>query len=119
MVKSILESSAGRQNRTIAAKSCVDFLHNCNYRLQTTSVALPHGRVKDARAWTSAALIFQYDCWATLNRTADTKMVNETIAHFEPITKLTSNAISMVFAYDVYGKDTKSWAPPKTERDEL
>jgi siroheme synthase len=46
-------------------------------------------------------------------------MVNETIALFEPITKLTSNAISMVFAYDVYGKDTKSWAPPKTERNGL
>jgi pectinesterase inhibitor-like protein len=117
-IKSILDSSAGNQNRTTAAKNCLDFLHIGDYRIsQTAKEALPHGRVKDARAWMSSALQFQFDCWSALNKANDTKTVNETISFMDSLTGLTSNALSMLFAYDVYGKDTGSWALPKTERD--
>jgi hypothetical protein len=120
MVKSILDSSGGSQNRTTAAKNCLEVLHNSDYRIsQTTTDALPNGKFKDARAWLSAALLFQYDCWSALKYANDTKMVNETMSFLDSLTGLTSNALSMVFAYDVYGKDVGSWAPPKTERDGL
>ncbi|XP_059433012.1 probable pectinesterase/pectinesterase inhibitor 51 [Corylus avellana] len=118
MVKSILDSSASSQNRTTAAKNCLEVLHNSDYRIsQTTNDALPNGRVKDARAWLSAALLFQYDCWSALKYANDTSMVNETMSFLDSLTGLTSNALSMVLAYDIYGKDTGSWAAPKTERD--
>jgi hypothetical protein len=71
---------------------------------------MPHGKIKDARAWMSAALQFQYDCWSALNKAKDAKMVNKTITFMDSLTGLTSNALSMVFAYDGYGKETGSWA---------
>jgi hypothetical protein len=118
MVKSILDSSASSLNRTTAARNCLEVLHNSDYRIsQTTDDALPNGRVKDARAWLSAALLFQYDCWSALKYANDTSMVNETMSFLDSLTGLTSNALSMVLAYDIYGKDTGSWAVPKTERD--
>ncbi|XP_059433124.1 probable pectinesterase/pectinesterase inhibitor 51 [Corylus avellana] len=120
MVQYILDSSSGSQNRTTAAKNCLEVLHNSDYRIsQTTNDALPNGRVKDARAWLSAALLFQYDCWSALKYANDTSMVNETMSFLDSLTGLTSNALSMLFAYDVYGKEIGSWALPKTERDGL
>ena len=118
MVKSILDSSASSQNRTAAANNCLESLHNSDYRIiQTANDALPNGRVKNARAWLSAALLFQYDCWSALKYANDTNMVNETMSFLNSLTGLTSNALSMLFAYDVYGKEIGSWALPKTERD--
>ncbi|KAB1210306.1 putative pectinesterase/pectinesterase inhibitor 51 [Morella rubra] len=118
MVKSILDSSSKSQNRTTAATNCLEVLHNSDYRMSlTTNDALLRGRIKDARAWMSAALLYQYDCWSALKYANDTQMVNETMSFMDSLIGLTSNALSMVRSYGIFGNDTGSWAPPKTERD--
>lgn len=75
MVKEILDSSEGNPNRTTAAKNCLEVLGNSAYRTQSTVDAVPSGKNKDARAWFSAALLFQYDCWSGLKYANDTAKV--------------------------------------------
>ncbi|XVF61104.1 hypothetical protein PTKIN_Ptkin08bG0102100 [Pterospermum kingtungense] len=117
MVKSILDSSKGNLNRTNAALICVDILSYSDYRINSAKQALTLGNNKDARAWMSAALCYQYDCWSALKYVNDTKMVDQTMAFLDSLTQHTSNALSMMVAYDNYGDDIASWTPPKTERD--
>ena len=118
MVKSILESSAGNINRTAAAKNCMEVLNNSQYRIARTSGdALPRGKIKDARAWMSAALLFQYDCSNALKYANDTSLTNQTMSFLDTLMSYSSNALSMIVSYDAFGNDTKSWGPPKTERD--
>ncbi|XP_057966732.1 probable pectinesterase/pectinesterase inhibitor 51 [Malania oleifera] len=117
MVKRILDSSAGSLNRTTASKNCIEVLADSAYRTSSTVDALPRGRIKDARAWMSAALHYQYACWSGLSYANDTGLVNETMSFLDSLTQLTSNALSMIFAYDALGNDTGSWVPPQTERD--
>ncbi|KAG5245023.1 hypothetical protein OIU76_002773 [Salix suchowensis] len=118
MVKSILESSAGNVNRTTAAKTCMEVLSNSQYRMARSSGdALPRGKIKDARAWMSAALLFQYDCSSALKYANDTSLTNQTMSFLDTLMSFSSNALSMIVNYDAFGNDTKSWGPPKTERD--
>ncbi|XAR73195.1 Pectinesterase [Bertholletia excelsa] len=117
MVQTILENSAGNVNRTLAAKNCLEVLHNSEYRTQSTVDVLPRGRIKDGRAWMSAALAYQYDCWSGLKYANDSQMVNKTMAFMDSLIGLTSNALSMIVSYDVFGNETGSWKPPMTERD--
>lgn len=120
MVQSILGTSAGSINRTTAAKNCMEVLNNSAYRLsRSTYDALPRGRNKDARAWMSAALLFQYDCSNALKYANDTSETSETMSFLDTLMSYTSNALSMQVSYDVFGNDTASWSPPKTERDGL
>ncbi|KAJ7945264.1 Pectinesterase [Quillaja saponaria] len=117
MVKSILDASVGSQNRTTAAKNCLEVLRNSEYRISQTNDALPRGKNKDARAWMSAALLFQYDCWSGLKYANDTRMVNETMSFLDSLIGISSNALSMMVSYDNFGKDAGSWRPPMTERN--
>lgn len=116
-VRSILDSSAGNVNRTIASKNCLEVLRNSDYRTSLANNALPRGRTKDARAWMSAALLYQYDCWSALKYANDTHLVNETMSFLDSLIGLSSNALSMMASFDEFGNDTSTWAPPKTERD--
>ncbi|KAI3427477.1 Pectinesterase [Psidium guajava] len=118
MVDSILSSSAGNVNRTTAARNCAEVLAFSRRRTEsTTGEALPGGRIKDARAWLSAALLYQYDCWSALKYANDTSQVDQTMAFLNTLTMLTSNALSMLVSLDRFGKDTAAWRPPATERD--
>ncbi|KAJ6917180.1 hypothetical protein NC652_019530 [Populus alba x Populus x berolinensis] len=118
MVKSILDSSAGNINRTTAAKNCVEALINSQYRItRSTDDALPRGRVKDARAWMGAALLYQYDCSNALKYANDTSLTRQTMSFLDTLMAFSSNALSMIVSYDAFGNETKSWGPPKTERD--
>ncbi|KAL4578088.1 hypothetical protein LXL04_014204 [Taraxacum kok-saghyz] len=117
MAQSILQASAGIIDHTTAAKNCIEHLKNSDYRLKSTVDALPRGKMKDGRAWTSAGMAYQYDCWSALKYVNDTKMINETMSFLNTLIDHTSNALSMMMAYDVYGDQTASWSPPKTERD--
>ncbi|KAK9266780.1 hypothetical protein L1049_012446 [Liquidambar formosana] len=116
MVKSILDSSAGNLNRTTAAKNCMEGLHNSEYRISQTVDALPRGKMKDARVWMSAALLYQYGCWSGLKYANDTQLVNQTMSFLNTLVGYSSNALSMMVSYDVFGKETGSWGPPRTER---
>lgn len=95
----------------------MEVLPDSEYRIGLANDALPRGRIKDARAWMSAALLYQYDCWSALKYANDTRQVGEAMAFLDSLTRISSNALSMIAAYDVVGNDTASWRPPLTERD--
>ncbi|KAF2320998.1 hypothetical protein GH714_032526 [Hevea brasiliensis] len=117
MVKSILANSTGNVNRTAVATNCLEELGNSQYRISSALNALPRGKNKDARAWMSAALGSHFGCWGGFKNVNDTSQTNETMAFLNTLTMITSNALSMLVAYDVYGNKTSSWTLPKTERD--
>ncbi|KAJ4715279.1 Pectinesterase [Melia azedarach] len=116
MVKAILDSSANHLNRLNAAKSCLLNLDYSHIRSRAASYALPRGKIKDARAWFSAALAYQYGCWSGLNYVNETKLVVETIAFFDSLVRLTSNALNMMLSFDNFGDDLNTWRVPGTER---
>ncbi|CAA2935383.1 probable pectinesterase pectinesterase inhibitor 51 [Olea europaea subsp. europaea] len=117
MVQEILDASTRNVNRSIAAKSCLEVLHYSDYRINMTNVALASGKIKDARAWMSAGLAYQYNCWGGLMNVNQTSQVNQTMAFLYSLAGLSSNALGMIVNYDNFGKKTKFWAMPKTERD--
>lgn len=113
----ILGASAGNLNRTNAAKTCLEVLSYASYRINLTSAALPRGNIKDARAWMSAAVVYQYDCWSALKYVNGTSKVNETMSFLDTLIRITSNALGMMVNYDNFGGKTALWGSPKTERD--
>ncbi|KAL8139445.1 hypothetical protein V2J09_005466 [Rumex salicifolius] len=118
MVNDILAASSGNHNRSTAAKTCLQLLDYSVRRTTAASDAVLRNSLKDARAWESAALVYQYDCWSALKYVNDTRGVNDTMAFMnDALIVSTSNALSMVAALINYGADTASWVPPRTERD--
>ncbi|GFQ05785.1 probable pectinesterase/pectinesterase inhibitor 51 [Phtheirospermum japonicum] len=67
----ILHASTGNLNRSNAATSCLDMLDYSKYRINMVGPALTRRQklMKEARAWMSAALVYQYDCWSALKKT--------------------------------------------------
>ncbi|KAL0677498.1 hypothetical protein Bca4012_005479 [Brassica carinata] len=117
-IKSILDSSAGNKNRTNIATICLEILSYSQHRTESTSVAVASGGgIKDGRAWMSAALAYQYDCWSGLKTVNDTKQVVDTITFLGDLVKLTGTALGMMVSFDSFGDDVASWIPPATERD--
>ncbi|KAM1401011.1 hypothetical protein ACFX2F_028215 [Malus domestica] len=117
MVKTILDSSPASHNRTTAANNCLDILANSQYRISLATDSLSRGKIKNARASMSSALLYQYGCWSGLKNANDTSMVDETMSFLDSLIGKSSNALGMMASYDNFGNDTKMWAPPKTERD--
>lgn len=118
MVQDILESSTRNPNRSSAAKTCLEVLQNAAFRSAAAADALSRGKVRDARAWASAALCYQYDCWSGLKYVNGSSKVNQTMSYFDTtLIVSTSNALSMMRALDALGPNLSSWAPPQTERD--
>lgn len=64
MVQQILESSAHNPNRSRAAQTCLEVLGLSEARTSQADDAMSRGNLRDARAWASAALCYQYDCWS-------------------------------------------------------
>uniref|UniRef100_A0A1D1YL43 Pectinesterase n=1 Tax=Anthurium amnicola TaxID=1678845 RepID=A0A1D1YL43_9ARAE len=117
MAQSVLHASSGNPNRSNAARNCVEHLGYSDRRLSRTAGALPRGRIKDARAWASAALLYQYDCFSALKYVNGTKQVDDAMWFLISLTDQTSNALSMLAAYERFGNNTAAWVPPQTERD--
>ncbi|CAL0319694.1 unnamed protein product [Lupinus luteus] len=111
MLNSLLSSSP------TAAETCLQILHYSHHRTSLAADALARGRIKDARAWMSAALAYQYGCWSGLKYVNNTELVSKTMSFLDNLISLTSNALSMIVSYDVFGNDTVSWKPPQTERE--
>ncbi|KAG2334487.1 hypothetical protein Bca52824_005667 [Brassica carinata] len=117
-LKSILDASVGNLNRTNAANTCLQLLSYSKHRTLSTDDALTRGRIKDARTWMSAALVYQYDTWSALKYVNDTAQVGETMSFLDGgLIHVTSIALSMMVSYDNFGDDLASWTPPRTERD--
>ncbi|XP_016469874.1 putative pectinesterase/pectinesterase inhibitor 51 [Nicotiana tabacum] len=117
MVKAIMDASAGNQNRTDAAKVCMEVLGYAEYRVGLAGQALTRGELKNSRAWMSAVMVYQYDCWSALKYVNGTSQVSQTMAFLNSLIGYSSNALGMLVNYDIYGENTGSWTPPKTERD--
>lgn len=117
MAKAILNSSAGNVNRTRAANNCLDLVRYADHRVGLAGGAVER-RIKDARAWLSAALVYQYDCWSALKYVNDTAEVVRAMDFFNTtLIAGSSAALGMLVNYDIYGDKTQSWGPPRTERD--
>ncbi|KAF3538601.1 hypothetical protein F2Q69_00018623 [Brassica cretica] len=119
-LKSILDASVGNLNRTNAANTCLELLSYSKRRTLSADHALTRGRgrIKDARAWMSAALVYQYDTWSALKYVNDTTQVGETMSFLDGgLLHVTSNALGMMVSYDNFGDNLASWTPPRTERD--
>ncbi|KAL3644176.1 hypothetical protein CASFOL_012108 [Castilleja foliolosa] len=119
LVKRILHDSKGNQNRTNTALICREVLGYSKYRIHMVVPALKsHELMKDARAWMSAALMYQYDCWSGLKYVNGTQFVDDTMAFLNStLIQGSSSALGMIVNYDLYGVETQKWSPPKTERD--
>ncbi|CAO2833807.1 unnamed protein product [Amaranthus hypochondriacus] len=118
MVQQILESSAHNPNRSRAAQTCLEVLGFSEARTSQADDAMSRGNLRDARAWASAALCYQYDCWSGLKYVNDSASVNSTMSYFDTVLiTSTSNALSMIRALDALGPDMSKWGPPRTERD--
>ncbi|KAJ9177792.1 hypothetical protein P3X46_012965 [Hevea brasiliensis] len=118
MLKSLLASAASNQNVTNVVKSCLEILGFSQYRSSVSNDTLPFGKTKNVRAWMSAAVAYQYDCYGGLSyQGGNSQEVNETKAFLDNLIGLSSNALSMIVSYDLFGNETRSWRPPKTERD--
>lgn len=117
MVQAIVDASKGNLNRTNAGKVCMEVLGYADYRVGLTGQALTRGEIKDARAWMSSVMVYQYDCWSALKYVNGTSQVSETMSFLNSLIGYSSNALGMLVNYDVHGENTGSWTVPKTERD--
>ncbi|XP_057737589.1 probable pectinesterase/pectinesterase inhibitor 51 [Arachis stenosperma] len=118
MISSLYEDSiASNRTRATAAKTCIQILRYSRRRTFLAADAVPRNATKDARAWLSASLAYQYGCWSSLKYANDTLSVAEAMVFVDSLTYITSNALSMVASYDLFGNDTASWRPPLTERN--
>ncbi|GAU38089.1 hypothetical protein TSUD_318830 [Trifolium subterraneum] len=117
MLDSILQAFAGDHGRIAIAKGCLQVFQYSHHRTSLTVEALSRGRIKDARAFMSAALAYQYNCWSGLKYANDTELVFKTMSFLDSLTIISSNALSMIVSYDLFGNDTDLWRPPRTERD--
>lgn len=119
MAEDILVGSLGNRNLTTAAKVCSEVLGYSKYRIALTDHHGLYGpKIKDGRAWLSAALAYQYDGWSVLKKVNDTEKVINTMALInDTIIGMTSTALSMLANYDVHGENVGLWGPPRTERD--
>lgn len=117
MSQSLLSTAGADKARANAAANCLEFLSYSDHRTGLTIGAVAAGRIKDARAWMSAALLFQYDCWSALKYVNTTRPVGAAMAYLAGLSEVTSNALSMLAAYDRFGEGAAAWRPPETERD--
>lgn len=103
LIKSVLASSSCHRslNLIIHSKNCLQILPLSQHRMSSTVAALPHSRIKDACACMSATLEYQYNCWSELSYSNETKMVDQTMSYLDTLMSLSSNALSMIIAYDV------------------
>ncbi|XP_065878463.1 probable pectinesterase/pectinesterase inhibitor 51 [Euphorbia lathyris] len=116
MVTKALTGAGKNLNLSQYSSNCLEELSNSMFRLQSSITALP-SKSKDARAWMSAALVYQNDCLSNFKKVNDTVEIHSLLSLLDLLTRMTSNALSLVRALDLFGSDVGKWAAPKTERD--
>ncbi|CAH9123236.1 unnamed protein product [Cuscuta epithymum] len=118
-MKHILSGSTGNLNRTMAANNSLEAIGYSRYRVGLTDQhGLAGDRLKDGRAWLSAALSYQYGARSDLRNVNDTADVIAAMEFMnDTLIATTSTALSMLANYDLHGENTSLWGPPVTERD--
>lgn len=118
MISQIVDLAADDKNLSKAAKTCEEMLGGATHRVSSSNEALTSGEIKDARAWFSAALAYESGCMSGLNKTGGgLPFVNATLSFLGNLVNWTSDTLSMMASYDVFGNKIRSWARPRTERD--
>ncbi|XP_057815326.2 pectinesterase [Cryptomeria japonica] len=106
-------------NYTAAVSDCLEFLDGSLRYIAKSREGLKsvdQKKVKDLKAWMSAAHTYQYDCSSALTFVNTTKEVGSAMEQLVTVQSLTSNALSMLDALDTYGENMDLWKPPATER---
>ncbi|GLJ38645.1 hypothetical protein SUGI_0787830 [Cryptomeria japonica] len=106
-------------NYTAAVSDCLEFLDGSLRYIAKSREGLKsidQKKVKDLKAWMSAAHTYQYDCSSALKYVNTTKQVGSAMEQLVTVQSLTSNALSMLDALDTYGENMLLWKPPTTER---
>ncbi|XP_057791655.1 probable pectinesterase/pectinesterase inhibitor 51 [Salvia miltiorrhiza] len=117
-VGKILDGSSDNQNRSDTSRLCLEVLRYSDERAAMAADALPGGRIKDARAWMSAALAYHYGCMSGLKNVNDTPLVAAAVEFFNTtLINSTVDVLDMMANYDYFGEEIGSWGPPQTERD--
>ncbi|KAL6549430.1 hypothetical protein OROHE_008547 [Orobanche hederae] len=117
-IRNILNASAGNLTWSSIAATCKDMVRYSEYRINLVGQALASRQIKDARACMSAALGYQYGCFSSLKYMNYTPLVADTMAFFNnSLIQQSSTALGMIVNYDIFGNNTKSWGPARTERD--
>ncbi|KAH9310067.1 hypothetical protein KI387_037978 [Taxus chinensis] len=115
--KDLLAASSANANVTAAANNCVEFMaYSIDLIAKSKGGGIERHIIKDIKAWMSASVAYQYDCASDLRYVNNSRKVSELIQHLDFAINLTSNALSMVDALDMYGDNTALWRPPQTER---
>nr|QIR83171.1 pectin methylesterase 13 [Cunninghamia lanceolata] len=114
--KDLLAASWANANVTAAARNCVEFLEYSMELIAKSKDGETEQGIKDVKAWMSAALAYEYDCASDLRYVNTSNTINAVIESVDYATNLSSNALSMVDALDIYGTNTALWRPPSTER---
>ncbi|KAI4325862.1 hypothetical protein MLD38_031226 [Melastoma candidum] len=124
VVQSLLRSSPGDLNLSSHSKNCLNaHLPLSLHRLSLASSALSRPplplpeTLADTRVYVSAALQYVYDCWSELSYSNTSSRVDRAMAFLESVIQITSNSLSILTSYDVYGPVPSSWRAPLTERD--
>ncbi|KAL9245668.1 hypothetical protein vseg_019293 [Gypsophila vaccaria] len=115
----ILATFPNHLNRSRASRACLDHLTLSLYRTRRASRSLSsRATLLDSRAWASAALTYQYDCWNELSYVNGTRVVDTAMAFISSTLMVAaSNAVSMLHALVNFGEDPSAWTgPPQTER---
>lgn len=117
-LQALLNASTGNFNLSENVRLGLEALTYSEYRINSTAVAVPGGKIRTARVLMSAGLGYQAGCLSGLGKYInDSTMVNETMSVLNSSIGIASNALSMIRAYGLFGNDTGSWVAPKTERD--
>ncbi|CAN6458513.1 unnamed protein product [Victoria cruziana] len=118
--QSILDSARDDLNLITVASKCLFALGNSTYRIgMSASSDSIRERIRDVRAWLSVALSSLSGCHSALKGFNTTAQVGSAVDLLASLTVLTSNALSLAFAFDRFGNSMDSWVPPQTERDGL
>lgn len=116
-ITAIRSASEDNFNRTKASDTCLELLRQSTRRLRMAGVAIPRSEIDDSIAWTSAALIYQNDCFGRLSKVNGSSMVDDAMKFLNGTANITSNALSLISSFRRFGDVTSRWIPPQTERD--
>ncbi|WCJ29059.1 hypothetical protein M5689_010721 [Euphorbia peplus] len=112
MVAKMKAAVVNSENLTVLCTDCLEELDYSLVRLESSLEAIST-ETADARAWMSSARF----CLHIMEMVNDTDENKNVVSFLEKVSKMNSNALSMLWNMVGNGNDTNKWDVPKTERD--
>ncbi|KAJ3675523.1 hypothetical protein LUZ60_004565 [Juncus effusus] len=99
-------------------RTCQSHLLLSSHRLRSAQISLnPDPKLLDARAYLSAALHYQYDCFNYLSNLNKSTVVHPSLfSAIVGLSNLTSDSLSVLNSYIRFGSGSSPFQPPVTER---